>query len=191
MAKPKILAFSGSVGRTSLNANFVRAAIPGASAAGAEVRYVALADYAVPVFTKDLEAEIGMHENARAFKALMMDHHGFLISMPEYNGSVPGGFKNLIDWVSRTTDGHPGNAAFAGKFAAFLSASGGQFGAVRSLDHARYIFNRMGATVVPQHFPLNGADKLFDAEGRLTDDKVRKGAEAIGRALAEVLAKMA
>lgn len=185
MNPPKILAFSGSPSRRSLNSRFVRVAMAGAEAAGASVTYVELADFELPIFSVDLEDRIGMHENARAFKKLMMEHGGFLIASPEYNGSVTGALKNLIDWVSRGSDGNSGHAAFHNKYGAFLSASPGAFGGVRSIDHARYLFGRLGVTVIPQMFPLGNATKVIDEDGNVEDDKIRDSAEAIGKALCE------
>lgn len=183
----KILAFSGSPSRKSLNDKVVRVAMEGAVAAGAEVRHVLLADYEMPVFCVDHEDVLGMHENARAFKALMMEHDGFLISSPENNGSVTAAFKNTIDWVSRTGDGHGGRAAFTGKYAALLSASPGVFGGVRSLDHARYMLARLGVTIVPANFPISNADQMFDDDGAVVDEKGAEAMRAVGRALAEAL----
>ena len=187
MATPKILAFSASPSRRSLNDKIVRVAVKGAADAGADVTHVSLADYDMPIFSVDLEDEIGMHENARAFKALMMEHHGFLISSPEYNGSVTGAFKNLIDWVSRTGDGNPGSAAFRGKYGAILSGSPGGFGAVRSLDHARYILARLGVQIIPENYPIDRADKKFDDDGAPIDEKFRDAVMAVGAALSRAI----
>jgi NAD(P)H-dependent FMN reductase len=185
-----ILAFSGSPSRRSLNDKVVRVAMEGAVEAGARVRHVLLADYEMPVFNVDHEDEFGMHENARAFKALMMEHRGFLISAPENNGSVTAAFKNAIDWVSRTGDGNDGMAAFRGKYAALLSASPGVFGGVRSLDHTRYMLARLGVWIIPQNFPVSSADAMFDDEGRVVDDKAAEAMRAVGRALAETLKRV-
>jgi NAD(P)H-dependent FMN reductase len=131
-----------------------------------------------------------MHENATAFKALMMEYDGFLISTPENNGSVTAAFKNVIDWVSRTGDGNGGRAAFEGKYAAILSASPGVFGGVRSLDHTRYMLARLGVTIVPENFPVSSADKMFDAAGEIIDDDGARAMQAVGHALAEALKKV-
>lgn len=187
MGSPRILAFSGSPSRVSLNARFVCIAAGGAEAAGAEVTHAHLADYELPVFSTDLEQRTGMPENARAFKQLMMDHDGFLVASPENNGSVTAALKNTVDWVSRSGDGQDGRAAFRGKTGAFISASDGQFGAVRSLDHCRYLFGRLGVTVIPQMYPLGHADRVVGEDGTIADEKIRARAEAVGRALAEAL----
>ncbi len=159
----------------------------GATDAGAEVSYVHLADFNLPLYSAEVEADTGMPQNARAFKALMMEHDGFLISMPEYNGSVTGAFKNMIDWVSRPGDGNPGKAAFTGKHAGLLSASPGRFGGVRALDHGWYILSHLGVTVIPQNFPLGGAGAIIDGEGNIADDAIRESARAIGAALVEAM----
>src|SRR5437879_5065254 len=101
---PRILAFAGSLRKGSLNKKAVAAAASAARAAGAEVTVVDLADYPMPVYDGDLEEREGLPESARKFKALMKSHGAFLISTPEYNSSVPGAFKNVIDWASRSEE---------------------------------------------------------------------------------------
>ena len=97
----KILAFAGSAKKASLNKKLLAVAVAGARAAGAEVTVVDLADYPMPIMDEDLEAAEGAPEKATAFKALMIEADGFLISCPEYNSSITPLLKNVIDWASR------------------------------------------------------------------------------------------
>lgn len=85
----KILAFAGSTRKGSFNHAIVNVAAEGARDAGAEVTVIDLADYQMPIFNEDDEAEFGMPEKAQAFKELLMSHDGFLIASPEYNSSYP------------------------------------------------------------------------------------------------------
>ena len=66
----KILAFAGSARKDSWNKLLVKIAAQGAIDAGADVTVVDLADYPMPLFNQDLEAEDGMPEAAAKFKQL-------------------------------------------------------------------------------------------------------------------------
>ncbi len=108
MPTPKILAFGGALRRGSFNQKLATIAAQGAREAGAEVTLIALRDYPLPVFDGDLEDAEGMPENGKKLKALFRGHDGWIISTPEYNSSIPGALKNVIDWVSREeTDDEP------------------------------------------------------------------------------------
>src|ERR1700722_12329650 len=99
--RPKILAFAGSLRKESFNKKLVKIAVKGAQEAGAEVTYIALEDYPLPLYNQEIEDSQGIPENALKLKQLMIQSDGFLISSPEYNSSIPANFKNMIDWVSR------------------------------------------------------------------------------------------
>ena len=88
MSIPKILAFAGSSRRDSFNKKLVKIAAEGARLAGAEVTYLDFKDLPMPLFDEDLEAEAGIPENVKKFKALMKAHQGLLIASPEYNSSI-------------------------------------------------------------------------------------------------------
>ena len=95
---------------------------------------------------------------------------GVLIATPEYNFSIPGGLKNLIDWLSRGDD-----QPFALKPVAILSASAGPVGGARVQYDLRKVMLFMNAQVLakPEVF-IGMAGTKFDAEGRCTDDTTRK-----------------
>ena len=99
--KPRILAFAGSLRKDSYNKKLVKIAIKGAEEAGAQVTYIDLKDYPLPIYDQEIEDSQGLPANALKLKQLMESHDGFLISCPEYNSSMSAVFKNTIDWVSR------------------------------------------------------------------------------------------
>ncbi len=191
MTQPRILAFAGSARRDSFNKKLVNAAAQGARDAGAEVTVVDLADYPMPLFDQDLEASEGMPETVRAFKKLMDEHDGFLISCPEYNGSITPLLKNTIDWCSRAeAEGERPSAVYQGKAAALLAASPGGLGGLRGLVHVRSILQGIGVMVLPQQMAVSGASKAFDEDGNLSDEKTRSRVEGVAGALAGLLAKL-
>src|SRR3954451_19637952 len=112
---PRILAFAGSLRSESFNKKLVRIAASAGRDAGAEVTLIDLKDYPLPLFDQDLEAGQGMPENGAKLRKLVAEHDGLLVASPEYNSSVTGVLKNVIDWVSRPARGEPPAAAFRGK----------------------------------------------------------------------------
>lgn len=189
--QPKILAFAGSLRRDSLNKKLVKVAMEGARTAGAQVTWLDLKDIPMPVYDGDLEEAEGLPENAGRFRELLIAHQGFLISTPEYNGSIPGAFKNAIDWATRTKEKKGSTDAFQGKVVGLMSASPGGLGGIRSLVVVRALFTHLGAIVIPESITLSKAHEAFGPDGKLKDAKQQANAEKVGARLAQVVAALA
>jgi chromate reductase, NAD(P)H dehydrogenase (quinone) len=189
MATVKILAFGGSLRRDSFNHRLAEIAAGGARAAGAEVTVIRLADFAMPVFNEDDEKASGAPDGARRLKELLKAHQGLLIASPEYNSGYSGALKNAIDWVSRPAAGEPSLAAFKGKVAGLLAASVGALGGLRGLVQLRMVLGNIGVVVAPEQLAIPKAGDAFDGS-ILKDVKQRESAEAIGRRVAELTAKI-
>jgi NAD(P)H-dependent FMN reductase len=190
MQTPRILAFAGSLRRDSFNKKLVKIAARGARAAGAEVTELDLKELPLPVYDGDLEAAEGLPENAKKLKALFVAHQGLLISSPEYNSSIPGAFKNAIDWISRPVPGEPPLVAFAGKAVSLMSASPGALGGLRGLVTVRSILGNIQCLVLPDQVAVSKAAEAFDEKGDLKDAKQRASVEKLGVNLADILRKL-
>lgn len=188
--KPRILAFAGSLRRASLNKRVLKTAIRGAEAAGAEVTYIDLRDYPMPLYDSNDHEARGFDENALKLQGLLTEHDGLLVASPEYNGSLPAALKNAIDWASRPSDRYERGKVFRGKFAAMMTASPGSLGGVRSLAHLRGVLTSVGVHVLPQEVAVTFAEDRFAGGGEeMTDEKVRGNLESLGAALVEMLKK--
>ncbi len=188
--QPKILAFAGSSRIDSFNKKLVKLAIEGASQAGAEVRYVDLLDYPMPLFNEDLETREGLPPKVVEFKHLLREHQSFLISCPEYNGSITPLLKNTIDWASRPELNEKPLSCFKGKVAALLATSPGGLGGIRGLVHVRAILEGIGVLVIPEQKAISHAQIAFDESGQLKDERQAQGVMAIAQKLTEVTAKL-
>jgi NAD(P)H-dependent FMN reductase len=186
---PRILAFAASTRDGSYNKKLVPIAAAAARAAGAEVTEIDLRDFPIPLYDADLEKREGLPGNARRIKALMTEHDGFLIASPEYNSGITPLLKNTIDWASRAENGVK-SQAYAGKVAALVSASPGSLGGLRSLAMVRSILSHLGVLVLPTQRAVPNAGSAFADDGSLADGKTQQQVEAVGRALAEMLAKL-
>src|SRR3954462_2345367 len=189
MAQPKILAFSGSTRSDSFNTKLLRIAIKGAEAAGAQVTYVGLRDLDLPLYDGDLEERITLPDGARKLKRLFDEHDGFLIASPEYNGSVSAVLKNAIDWVSRQQTDEVPYQQFAGKVVVMMSTSAGAFAGIRSLAALRAILSHIQVLVLPQQISIPHNVQAFNEDGSMKDARRQPQVEALGRTLADYLAK--
>lgn len=189
--KPKILAFAGSLRKDSFNKKMIKVAVKGAEDAGADVTLIDLKDYPLPIYDQDLEDAKGLPENALKLKELFLKNDGFLIACPEYNSSISGVLKNVIDWVSRPAPGEESYlCCFNGKVVVIMSASPGNLGGMRGLVHVRSIFGNINSIVLPNQKSIPNADKVFDAAGKIQDAKLDKEVMNLGQALTAFLMKL-
>lgn len=190
MTAARIICFSGSARTHSLNQRLVALAAAGARQAGADVTLISLADFPLPLFDQDLEAQQGLPDNARKLKQLFIDHAGFLIASPEYNSSLTPLLKNTIDWVSRPEGDEPPLAAYRGKYASLMAASPGSLGGLRGLVHLRAILGNIGVTVLPAQVAVARAHEAMGDDGKLLDEAQQRRIEDLGASLASLLAKL-
>ena len=187
----KILAFAGSLRNGSFNKKLIRIAAEGARAAGAEVTVIDMKDFPLPVYDGDEEAAKGLPDNARKLKKIFLEHQALLIASPEYNSSIPGGLKNMIDWVSRAeTKEEPPLACFDKKVAAIMSASPGGLGGLRALVPLRMMLENIRVMVLPWQIAVSKADQAFDEKGALRDAKQDAAVRALAAELVKVAGKL-
>lgn len=190
MTTPRILAFAGSMRTGSFNKMLVKVGVEGARAAGADVTLVDLKDFPMPVYDGDLEAASGIPEHGKRMKKLFLEHDALMISTPEYNSSVPGTLKNVIDWVSRSEPGEHPLAAYAGKTAVLMSASPGGLGGVRSLNELRRLLSNIKVLVLPDSVSVSKAGEAFNPDGSLKDEKQAAAVRKLGKTLVETASKL-
>lgn len=162
----KLLVFAGSLRADSCNKKFAREALRLLPETGAEGEFLDLKDYPMPVYDGDIEAASGVPESTKKLGQKIAAADALIISTPEYNGSIPGPLKNVIDWLSRDKP-----VSLENKHLLLLAASPGALGAVRSLWHTRQPFEVLGVHVFPGMMGLPGAYSAFDEQGKLKDEK--------------------
>ena len=189
--KPKILAFAGSLREHSYSKRVVKTAMKGAVDAGADVTYVDLRDYPMPLYNEDDHKTEGFNETALKFQKLLGESDGFLICSPEYNGSLSGALKNAIDWASRASDEYKMIEVFKGKVAAIMTESPGAFGGIRCLGHLRGVLSIMFVNVLPSEIAVAKVGTMFDGNGEeMIDEKMRGILEDLGASLVDMLKKL-
>ena len=113
----------------------------------------------LPLYDEDLEGD-DVPESARRLREDWAAADAILFSTPEYNGSVPGGLKNAVDWASRPRIG----AVLRNKPVAVVGASTGQFGALWAQQDLKRILGIAGARVVGEPLPVPRAHEGFADE---------------------------
>lgn len=178
----KLLVFAGSTRQQSFNRRLAAIAVDIGRRAGADLTHIELADFDIPLYNADLEAQ-GTPADVIRLKQLMFDHPAWIICSPEYNGSYTALLKNTIDWASSPVKNHPdwsdGTKSFAGKVVGLLSASPGALGGLRSLGHLNPLLVNLQCWVAPQQFALSNAAQAFDEQGQLTDPSHRQSVQAV------------
>lgn len=135
------LVFSGSFSSDSINHKLVSYTVD--LAANTETKVIRLSEYQAPIYTKEDENENGIPEPIQALRKLFDEADGFIISSPEYNSSLPAGFKNTMDWLSRME-----GSIFQEKPVLLMSASPGGRGGKSVLDHLSSVIPFWGAKLV-------------------------------------------
>ncbi|MBC7541844.1 MAG: NAD(P)H-dependent oxidoreductase [Candidatus Sericytochromatia bacterium] len=157
----RILVMAGSLRVDSLNKKLARVGAEALTRLGATVDLLDFRDVAMPPYDGDDETASGLPPGAIAFKARLAVAQAFLFVSPEYNNSIPGTFKNAIDWASRGDD-----HVFDGKIAALMAASPGGAGGMRSLLHLRPVLTSLGVWLVPDQVTVSKAHEAFDEAGQ-------------------------
>jgi NAD(P)H-dependent FMN reductase len=172
MPQPRILVFAGSIRTGALSAKLAGLVAKELSLLDAEVSYLSLADYPMPIYDGDLEACEGPPEAARKLRAQLAAHRGVFIATPEYNASIPPLLKNAIDWISRVRD--PVDPFKEGLFA-IGATSNGRLGGYRALVALRQVLELgLGALVLPEQVAIREAGQAFDEVGNLRDERTAK-----------------
>jgi chromate reductase, NAD(P)H dehydrogenase (quinone) len=164
----RILAISGSLRAASHNTALLRAAADLAPA-GVEVElYDGLES--LPPYNEDRDTDLPPAAVAD-LRSAIASADAVLLATPEFNGSMPGQMKHLVDWASRP---HGSGSALWGKPIAVVGASVTDYGAVWAQDHLRKALGIAGARVLDVELPVSRAQERFDADGVLVDLELRE-----------------
>ena len=155
----RFLVFSGSL-RKRVSERSACGRLPPRRSPGSAARQTGpcIADFDSPLYDYDVEAEAGVPLGVVSFAERLKGADGFIVASPEYNASMPGVVKNLIDWASRLRP-----QPFNGKQALLMSASPSMVGGNRGLWSLRIPLEHLGMRVYPDMFSLAQAHKAFGA----------------------------
>jgi len=163
-----ILSFCGSLRKGSYNASLMRT-LPSLASAGLSIK-PATSFAALPIYNFDDQQATGFPALVNTIADEIRAADGLTITSPEYNWTIPGGFKNMIDWLSRLKD-----QPFEGKPVALQSCAGGLLGGSRMQYHMRQSLASIGAQVFikPEVFVTLCAKKFDEKTLELTDQTTK------------------
>jgi len=165
-----IVGVSGSLRKSSFNAGLLRAAAD-AAPQGCEVTIASIQD--IPLYNGDMEETEGLPKPVAELKERIVAADGLLMVTPEYNNSIPGVFKNTIDWLSRPPEDR--FRVFKNLPVGLIGATPGTFGTAFSQYAWQPTLRVLGTQVwAGKLMWISGAMDKFDDEGNLTDDRVRQ-----------------
>ena len=127
--------------------------------AGVAVTDLSLADFDMPIFNEDLEAEHTPQAAVRLAE-LFRTHDIVFIATPEYNGGITPLIANTLAWISRQKPSPFRHAIFG-----IGGVSNGKYATIFSLSHLRDSLSKVGALVVPTLLGLGPWPDVFDADG--------------------------
>jgi chromate reductase len=157
----------GSLRKGSVNEILRRHMSRKLAEAGVAVTDLSLADFEMPLFNEDLEAD-HTPESARLLAEAFRTHDIVFLATPEYNGGVPPLVVNTIAWLSRQKPSPFRHAIFG-----IGGVSSGKYGTIWSLSHLRDSLSKIGALVVPTLLGLGPDSEIFDADGAPTEPAIK------------------
>ena len=163
----RLLVFSASMRKDSLNTKLAKLAAQAIEKNGGVADLAGMEEFDCPSFNQDLELSNIHPKGAEEFRKRILANDAFIISSPEYNGSMPGLLKNTIDWVSRFRP-QPFNECHA----LLMSASPSMGGGNKALWSLRMPLEHLGSRVFPDMFSLATAHKALNEQGQIIDEKL-------------------
>lgn len=160
-----VLAFGASNSKTSINKQLATYAAHLVD--NATVTTLDLNDFELPLYSTDLEAEIGHPQAAKDFLAQIQAADLVVIAFAEHNGSYTAAYKNLFDWMSRIQQ-----KVFDGKRVVLLATSPGPGGAQTVLAAATGSMPFFGAEVVGSLSVPSFYDNFDVENGTLTNTAI-------------------
>ena len=164
-----VVGIAGSVRKGSFNAALLRAA---AEAASPNSRVEIESIREIPLYDADLEAEKGIPTVVEQLKDRIASSNGLILVTPEYNNSLPGVFKNAIDWLSRPPKDI--RRVFGDRPVALMGATPGAGGTILAQSAWLPVLRTLGMRPwFGARMYVSGANGVFDANGQLVDDQIR------------------
>jgi len=168
----KVFAFGASNSSKSINKALVTYAT--SLLDGATVEVADLNDFALPIFSVDIESERGVPDLAHQFRAKIGEADALVISFAEHNGYLTAAYKNLSDWMSRID-----RSIYQDKPVVLLSTSPGPGGGRNSLGAMLASAPHIGMDVKASMSVPRFYDNFDGENGRLTNDELQAELEAV------------
>ncbi len=154
----KLLALAASTRAGSVNKKLLAIAVAHAEAAGAQVTVMDYNDCDASLYRN--EDGQPYPEGAKRLGDAIAAHDGIILASPEYNWSIPGSLKNIIDWLSVMKP-----MPLKGKSALLLCASPSVRGGILGLNQLSLPLAHLGVYVYPHLIAIGNAASELTPEG--------------------------
>jgi len=161
----KVGYFVGSLSSASINRELAKALI---RLAPEDLEFTEIPIRNLALYSPDHDADYP--PEAAAFKDAIRRSDALLFVTPEYNRSIPGALKNVIDWASRPW----GQNAFDHIPAAMIGASVGQIGTALGQQSLRAVLSFCNARqmTAPEAY-IRFTPEIFPGDGEVADEATR------------------
>lgn len=176
----KIAGIAGSLRENSYNRALLRAAVE-VTPDDWDLEIVSIDD--IPLYNADIEAADGIPEAVERAKDQVAASDALLLVTPEYNNSMPGVFKNAIDWMTRPPADM--KRVFHQRPVGLIGATPGGWGTKLSQTAWLPVFRALGMQpFYGKSMYVSRAGELF-ADGELSDEATRDALRAYISAFVE------
>ena len=166
-----IIGVSGSLRQKSFNRGLLKA-VKEVTPSECRLEIESIQDF--PLYNADIEETSGIPEAVAHLKDRIAAADGLLLVTPEYNNSIPGVFKNAIDWLSRPPEDRM--RVFKNLPVGLMGATPGNFGTAFSQYAWLPTLRVLGTQVWSGSLLwISGAMGKFDEQGHLAHEgSIRK-----------------
>ena len=164
-----IIGISGSLRKASFNSALLRAAVD-VTPEGATLEVASI--QGIPLYDGDVESSVGIPAVVSDLKDRIAVCDGLLLVTPEYNNSIPGVFKNAIDWLTRPASDIA--RVFNNRPVGLIGATPGRGGTILAQAAWLPVLRTLGTKPwFGGRVTVSGAKRVFDESGQLVDEEVR------------------
>jgi FMN reductase len=155
------------------------------ASAYAETELLDLRELELPMYDPD------DNEPTEAAKRLIESSHsadGMIWASPMYQGTISGAFKNALDWLHLLGDRDP--PYLHDKVIGLISAAGGTQG-LQAINTMEFSVRALRGWAVPYVVPIASAARVFDIDGSIQDEGIRRQLKTLGQEVVRVAEKFA
>lgn len=181
-----IVGLGGSLAHNSRSLAALRVALDGAAEAGAAIKLLDLRELDLPMYNPDEERE--PPPAASTLMETCYDADGMLWSSPMYQGTISGAFKNALDWLHALGSREP--PFLHDEVIGLISAAGGTQG-LQAINTMEFAVRALRGWAVPYVIPVAAAFRVFDSDGRITDEAVERQLQTLGAEVVRVATRFA
>jgi FMN reductase len=170
---PRIVGFGGTFAPVSSSLHALDAVLAAAAEEGASTTRIDAGSLDLPMYAWGATSA-----KADAFVEAMYAADGLVWVSPLYHGTVSGLFKNALDWLELLAKRTP--AYLSNKPVGLVAVAAGtqSLGAITTMEQ---VARALRAYTVPLVVPIQRSSEVFDAEGRVRDERVGSQLRALGR----------